>query len=237
MPRSRTRWAIRPVRTRVFPLPAPARIRSGPPGCSTAWRCTELRSTALLVLESYLEIEVVLLQGCVRADPARRRVERLSADLLPSKEKMPGPAVLGAQALGLLRRTGEVARILNIEFRGHVLSDPEQTDRVSGRIGARRRTRFQIDGIDEAHIRQPAFRVAEKVIPDGKGGVGTHVRRQPLRGAHLFSGRTELPDRDHLPEIRLAVPAVVVQMHLELTCPARECLIDHPCLIGHARQG
>ena len=33
------------------------------------------------------------------------------------------------------------------------------------------------------------------------------------------------------------MPAVVVQMHLELTCPARECLIDHPCLIGHARQG
>src|SRR4051794_633404 len=38
-----TRWAIRCVSTRVLPLPAPARIRSGPPGCRTASRWGSLR--------------------------------------------------------------------------------------------------------------------------------------------------------------------------------------------------
>src|ERR1017187_9081281 len=33
------RWAMRNVMTRVLPVPAPARISSGPLRVSTAWRC------------------------------------------------------------------------------------------------------------------------------------------------------------------------------------------------------
>src|ERR1035438_5229721 len=33
------RWAMRNVMTRVLPVPAPARIRTGPFNVSTAWRC------------------------------------------------------------------------------------------------------------------------------------------------------------------------------------------------------
>src|SRR5213592_956142 len=42
------RWAIRAVRTRVFPEPAPARTRSAPPGCSTASRCCGLSASVTL---------------------------------------------------------------------------------------------------------------------------------------------------------------------------------------------
>src|SRR5215207_6373105 len=41
-----TRWAIRWVRTRVLPEPAPARISSGPSPCSTAWRWGSLRPSS-----------------------------------------------------------------------------------------------------------------------------------------------------------------------------------------------
>ncbi len=37
-----TRWAMRQVSTRVLPLPAPAKISSGPSGDSTARRCASL---------------------------------------------------------------------------------------------------------------------------------------------------------------------------------------------------
>src|SRR2546421_10008386 len=40
--RSRKRWAMRWVRTRVFPLPAPARMRSGPSPCVAAASCSGL---------------------------------------------------------------------------------------------------------------------------------------------------------------------------------------------------
>src|SRR3954447_15410281 len=43
MPRSRMRWAMRWVRTRVLPEPAPAMTRRGPSSCTTASRCTGLR--------------------------------------------------------------------------------------------------------------------------------------------------------------------------------------------------
>src|SRR5881396_953788 len=42
-PWSSTRWAMRWVMTRVFPLPAPARMRTGPSVASTASRCCGLR--------------------------------------------------------------------------------------------------------------------------------------------------------------------------------------------------
>ena len=36
-------WAMRKVITRVLPVPAPARIKTGPRMVSTAWRCCGLR--------------------------------------------------------------------------------------------------------------------------------------------------------------------------------------------------
>src|SRR6187397_3650618 len=42
-PFSRMRWAMRCVITRVLPLPAPARMRTGPSVVSTASRCCSLR--------------------------------------------------------------------------------------------------------------------------------------------------------------------------------------------------
>ena len=37
------RWAIRAVRTRVLPTPAPARMRTGPSSASTARRCSSFK--------------------------------------------------------------------------------------------------------------------------------------------------------------------------------------------------
>src|SRR5204862_4121286 len=42
-PFSRTRWAMRWVMTRVLPLPAPARMRTGPSVARTASRCCGFR--------------------------------------------------------------------------------------------------------------------------------------------------------------------------------------------------
>src|SRR4026209_768426 len=42
--RSRMRWAMRWVRTRVFPDPAPATTRTGPSGAVTASRCAGVRA-------------------------------------------------------------------------------------------------------------------------------------------------------------------------------------------------
>ena len=43
-----TRWAMRQVSTRVLPLPAPAKMSSGPSGASTARRCCSLRPSRRL---------------------------------------------------------------------------------------------------------------------------------------------------------------------------------------------
>ena len=43
-PWTRMRWAMRWVRVRVLPEPAPARMRSGPSPCSTAWRCCRVEA-------------------------------------------------------------------------------------------------------------------------------------------------------------------------------------------------
>src|SRR6185436_8517891 len=89
-PRSRTRCATRPVRTRVFPLPAPARMRRGPPGCSTAWRWTGFSSTRRSVFQSDLEVEIVFL-----GRPGRIR----APDLLTLQQEVPGHAVVRADLL------------------------------------------------------------------------------------------------------------------------------------------
>src|SRR6185503_10899414 len=195
-PRSWTRWAIRPVRTRVFPLPAPARTRSGPPGCSTAWRCTGFSCTGGSVLQSNLEVEVVFLLGPLET--------RSALNLLPFQEEAPGHAVLRAELI--FRAPGEVARIIEKEVARHILSDPDraQVDRSSGRPFRRSgsRARAEIDRVDESARGKPPLRVPEEIVANRHVKAGARLgfaARDPV----LRAARRELTKCKRFPEVGL----------------------------------
>ena len=91
-PRSPTRCAIRRVRTRVLPEPAPATTRTGAPACRTASRWGGLRSAS----RSTEETPAVVIAACVGKTPGSTGW-RLS--LVDSKNENRSGVVMAAHSL------------------------------------------------------------------------------------------------------------------------------------------
>src|SRR6185503_8534228 len=133
-PRSSTRWAMRCVITRVLPLPAPARISTGPSVASTASRCCSFSPSTSFDSLNGKTTET-------RRHGERRRQRRPHHGRL---QKSATQAVLRASASPwlpswpLLDRDGlrEVPRLVHVAARadGHVIGQElEGEDRDEGR--------------------------------------------------------------------------------------------------------
>src|SRR5689334_4513896 len=134
-PWSRTRCAMRWVRTRVLPEPAPATISTAPSTASTAPRCSGLRASRRL---SGIGLRVAT--GVAPAGRRTGRPDRRRREPRRCAEALPHPDLDGARAQRPDRGAEDVeVAVPELQARREapVRTDPEGADALPAAVGVR----------------------------------------------------------------------------------------------------